>query len=74
MVKYTNWQEANWAESVGYSTNMVEDLNSRLTRTNPASGTGGTWTRGLKVQRSNHSATLPPKNKSYEYQYITDSI
>ena len=71
MVKNTNWQEANWAESVGYSTNMVEDLNSRLTRTNPASGTGGTWTRGLNY---NHSATLPPKNKSYEYQYITDSI
>lgn len=28
----------------------------------------------LQVQRSSRSATLPPKNKSYEYQYITDSI
>ena len=48
MVKNTDWQEANWAESVGYSTkfveknNMVEDLNSGLTRTNPASVRGGT--------------------------------
>ena len=42
MVKNTNWQEANWAESVGYSTNVVEDLNSGLTRTNPASVRGGT--------------------------------
>ena len=23
MVKNTNWQEANWAESVGYSTNVL---------------------------------------------------
>ena len=42
MVKNTNWQEANLAESVGYSTNVVEDLNSGLTRTDPASGRGGT--------------------------------
>ena len=42
MVKNTNWQEANWAESVDYSTNVVEDLNSGLTRTNLASVRGGT--------------------------------
>ena len=42
MVKNTNWQDTNWAESVDYSTNVVEDLNSGLTRTNPASVRGGT--------------------------------
>ena len=41
---------------------MVEDLNSELLWTNPASGQGGTWTRRLRIESPapNHSAKLPP--------------
>ena len=36
-------------ESIGYFTSVAEDLNPGLPRTNPASGQGGTWTRGLRI-------------------------
>ena len=41
---------------------VVEDLNSALLWTNPASGQGGTWTRRLRIESPapNHSAKLPP--------------
>ena len=37
------------SEQVGYFTNVVEDLNSGLPRTNPASGHRGTGTRTLRI-------------------------
>ena len=37
------------SEQVGYFTNVVEDLNSGLPRTNPASGHRGTLTRALRI-------------------------
>ena len=42
MVKNPNWQEANGPNLLAILTNVVEDLNSGQTRTNPASGRGGT--------------------------------
>ena len=36
-------------EPVSCFTSVVEDLNSGLPWTNPASGQGGTWTRGLRI-------------------------
>ena len=48
------------ANQLDLFTSMAEDLSSELPRTNPASGQSGTWTSELRVQRSNHSATLPP--------------
>ena len=44
-------------------TNVAEELNSRLPRTNPAIGQNRTElesaTSGFQVRRSKHSATLP---------------
>ena len=39
----------NCGEPAGYFTNVVEDLNSALLWTNPASGQGGIWTRGPQI-------------------------
>ena len=43
--------------------NSKKDLNTRLPRTNPVSGQGGTWTRVFQITSpvlgSNRSATLP---------------
>ena len=36
-------------ELVGYFTSVADDLNSGLSRKNPASGQGGTWTRDLRI-------------------------
>ena len=52
-IKNSNWREAiSWLFS-----SVAEDLNSGQQRTNPASGLQpGT---GLRVQRAEHSVTLP---------------
>ena len=34
---------------VAYFTNVAQDLNTGLQRTNPASGQGGIWTWGLQI-------------------------
>ena len=49
-------------ESVGYFTSVAEDLNSGLPWTIQLVVRAGLELRasGLQVQRSNHSATLPP--------------
>ena len=40
----TGWRQTSWL-----FTSITEDLNSGLLRTNPASGQGGTLTRGLRI-------------------------
>ena len=53
----TDQRQASWL-----FTSVVEDLNSELLWTNPASGQGGTWTRRLRIESPapNHLAKLPP--------------
>ena len=51
-----------YGKPAGLFKSVVEDLNSGLPWTNPASGQGGTWTRRLRIESPapNHSAKLPP--------------
>ena len=68
-IKNPNWQEAtSWL-----FTSVAEDLNSELLWKNPAIGQSvGTRTRGtagLRVQRADHSATLPPPSFKFRHSW-----
>ena len=73
MVKNPNLSQLAGGRQVGYFTNVAEELNSGLPRTNPACGR----TEGLnpgppdyKTSALNHSATLPPAKCRLNYNQV----